>query len=81
MKRESHVLLRIRTRVAGILLPLLVMAAYLLGWPTIVQIALTVIVYVGVLGPWAVTTDWRRWRADRGTRLRRHRRRVRGMRA
>lgn len=81
MKQESRLLLRIRTNVTGIVVPLLVMAAYLLGWPTIVQIALTVVFYAGILGTWAVTTDLRSWRADRSARLRRLRRRITGRRA
>lgn len=81
MKHESRLLLRIRLNVTGIVVPILVMAAYLLGWPTIVQIALTVIFYAGILGTWAVTTDLRRWRADSRARLRRLRRRVTGRRA
>lgn len=81
MKQESRLLLRIRTNVTGIVVPLLVMAAYLLGWPTIVQIALTVVFYAGILGTWAVTTDLCSWRADRSARLRRLRRRITGRRA
>ncbi len=76
MKHESRLLLRIRINVTGIVVPLLVMAAYVLGWPAIVQIALTVIFYAGILGTWAVTTDLRRWRADRRARMRRLRRRI-----
>jgi hypothetical protein len=54
----------------GLVMPLLTMAAYVLGWSPIVRTTLMIICFAGIYGTWLVTTDLRRWKARRIERFR-----------
>jgi len=68
---------RVWTGLTGLVMPLLAMAAYVLGWSPVLQVVLTVLCVTGIYGPWLVATDLRRWRAEQGARLRARMRRLR----
>ena len=54
----------------GLVMPLLVLAAYVLGWSPVVRAALLVLCFAGIYGTTSVTTDLRRWHAHRIARFR-----------
>jgi hypothetical protein len=69
--RQDIFFSRIWTDITGLAMPLLMMAAYVLGWSSAVRAVLTVLCFAGILGPWLLMTDWGRWRAEQAARLRR----------
>ncbi|MBS1868926.1 MAG: hypothetical protein JSS99_04630 [Actinobacteria bacterium] len=74
MKQDSR-LLRIWVDITGLVIPLVVMAAYLLGWPSAVRTALGGLFFAGMLSTWMLTKDVRSWRVRQAVRIRRLRRR------
>jgi hypothetical protein len=75
MKHE-RLALRIWMNMTGLVVPLIVMAAYLLGWSAIVRAVLTILCFAGVFGTWLATANLARWRAAQCARIRRLRRSV-----
>jgi hypothetical protein len=76
MNRDP-LLLRIWLDVVGLVVPLLAMAAYLLGWSGAVRVVLTTVCFVGVLGTSPLFADRASWRATQRARVRRVRRWIR----
>jgi hypothetical protein len=72
--KQERLLLRIWIDFTGLVLPLMVMAAYVLGWSTIVRTVLTVVCIAGVFGTWLVTADLASWHAAQRARIRKLRR-------
>jgi len=70
MKQDSQ-LMRIWVNVTGLVVPLTVMAAYLLGWSSTVRTVLGALFFAGMLSTWLLTKDLPRWRAKQLARLRR----------
>jgi hypothetical protein len=75
MKQDPF--LRIWTDLIGLVVPLLAMAAYLLGWSSELRTVLMTFFFVGIFSTWLLTEDLPRWRAKQMARLRRVRRRRR----
>lgn len=75
--KQNRVLLRIWIDVTGLVVPSIVIAAYLLGWSATVRAVLTIVCFAGVFSTWFVTADLPRWRATQAARLRRLRGRAR----
>jgi uncharacterized membrane protein YraQ (UPF0718 family) len=79
--KHGRLLVRIWMDIIGLVVPSIVIAAYLLGWSSTVRTVLTAVCFAGVFGTWIVTTDLRRWRTERAARWRRLLRRFRRVRA
>jgi len=79
MKQDR--LLRIWIDLTGLVVPLIVMAAYLLGWSSTARTVLGAVFFAGMLSSWLLTKDLRSWRARQIARLRRLRRRGRALRS
>jgi hypothetical protein len=61
MKQDSR-LLRVWVDVTGLVVPLIVMAAYLLGWSSAVRTVLGAVFFAGMLSTWLLTKRLRRHR-------------------
>ena len=68
--KQNRVLLRIWIDVTGLVVPSIVIAAYLLGWSAAVRAVLTIVCFAGVFSTWLITVDLPSWRATQVTRLR-----------
>jgi hypothetical protein len=69
MKRDSR-LFRIWTDLTGLVVPSAAIALYIAEGPSPLAMTLSLVSIAAILGTWAATTDWSRWRADRMVRLR-----------
>jgi hypothetical protein len=70
MKHDSR-LMRIWVDITGLVIPLIVMTAYLLGWSSAVRSVLGAIFFAGMLSTWLLTKDLARWRAKQIARTHR----------